>query len=111
MNPIAASMSSLRPICMGHDAVHLPDDVPSNLHHLARKLSWDDAAQLLCLLEGWAIKSGDRPDIRAGLYQQAGSMRVLVNTLPFDWDPPDVGEKSILKWLAGRVRADGVPTA
>ena len=108
---INASMRHASFIVMrGPEMSDVPVRVPESLRHMARVLSWDDAAQLLCLFEGTAIQSGNRPDIRAGFYQQAESMRVLVNTLPYDWNPPEVESKSIHKWIANEVRNHGIPT-
>jgi len=79
----------------------VPDEVPDNLKHLAEYLSWDDAAQLTCQFERWAIKGKNNPDTRARLLEFACNMRTLVQTLPYNWNPPLTnGKMKLMKRMA-----------
>ena len=89
---------------------HIPTDIPKNLHHLAAKLSWQDAAHLLCLYEGWSQKE-DGAEVRARCGRLAENMRVLVNGLPFDWTPPNIDEHDIVTWLAAHSQGKPTPKA
>lgn len=87
-----------------------PSELPKDLHHLAAKLSWRDAVNLLCLTEGWAMKATDL-EIREKCWSLADKMRMLVRALPYEWQPPLVEEHSILTAMAAYCRTGMMPKA
>jgi hypothetical protein len=87
----------------------IPDGVPEDLEDYARRFSWDDAAQPLCLFEGIAMQELKNPERSARYQKQAEKMRTLILFLPFDWNPPPIDTKDFLKWMADEVRVHGIP--
>lgn len=90
---------------------NIPTDIPEDLHHLASRLSWEDAVNLLCLYERWANRKDNTPESRAKLFALMDDMRVLVRALPYEWSPPPVVEHSLVTALAVYVRTGKMPPA
>lgn len=92
-------------------SLNIPDAVPNDLRHLAGRLSWEDAATLLCVVEGWALDKHITAANRAKTYVIADRFRTLVQTLPYDWEPPLVETHDLTTALAAYARTGTMPLA
>ncbi|MBT3660344.1 MAG: hypothetical protein HN540_11345 [Rhodospirillaceae bacterium] len=88
----------------------IPAAVPERLHSLAKRLSWEDCANLLTLYEGWS-QTEKTTQIRARSGKLAEDMRLLVNALPYEWEVPPPEEHGPITAIAEMLRTGKIPPA
>ena len=86
----------------------IPPEVPERLRSLAKRLSWEDCVNLLCMYEGWS-QTHRTADIRSRSGKLADDMRLLVNALPYEWDVPPPTELGPVTAIAETLRTGVMP--
>ena len=88
----------------------IPQELPERLHCHALSLSWQDCANLLELYDGWS-KTHKVAEIRARSGKLADDMRLLVASLPNNWEVPPPKEHGPVTATAEWLRTGVMPKA